>query len=153
MFFSVISPCIETTDFLVDDALHNRNYQASHPSYNVRTQKLQKERRVSSRSVFLAIAKATSWHNFTSDSRHTCPAVIRLIRREIGLRKRGGGSQRRGYDNFFVRTPRGLIKARQAGCERLVTYEQPIFLPLTLSLSLSLSFSFYTLLLLPRCLL
>ena len=133
-----------------DDAFHNRNYQASHPSYNVRTQKLS-ERRVSSRSVFFAIAKATSWHNFTSDSRHTCPAVIRLIRREIGLRKRGGGSQRRGYDNFFVRTPRGLIKARQAGCERLVTYEQPIFLPLILSLSLS--FSFYTLLLLPRCLL
>lgn len=119
---------------------------------NVRTQKLS-ETRVSSRSVFLAIAKATSWHNFTSDSRHTCPAVIRLIRREIGLRKRGGGSQRRGYDNFFVRTPRGLIKARQAGCERLVTYEQPIFLPLTLSLSLSLSFSFCTLLSLPRFLL
>lgn len=148
MFFLSFPLASKSRDFLVDDALHNRNYQASHPSCNVRTQKLS-ETRVSSRSVFLAIAKATSWHNFTSDSRHTCPAVIRLIRREIGLRKRGGGSQRRGYDNFFVRTPRGLIKARQAGCERLVTYEEPIFLlPF-----LSLSFSFYTLLSLPRFLL
>ena len=92
------------------------------------------------------LQKTTSQHNLTSDWRHTCPLVIRLIRREIGLRKQGGGGQRRGYDNFFVRTPRGLIKA-QTGRARTTCHVPAAHLlstyPLSVPLALLLSCYFY----------
>lgn len=87
-------------------------------------------------------------HNLTSDWRHTCPLVIRLIRREIGLRKQGGGGggQRRGYDNFFVRTPRGLIKA-QTGRARTTCHVPAVHLlstyPLSVPLPVPLRLIFY----------
>ena len=44
------------------------------------------------RALIWRLQKATSQHTLTSHWRHTCPLVIRLIRREIGLRKQGGGA-------------------------------------------------------------